>query len=174
MSAPPPPRHSIILYFLADCYEIWCRCKTSHDLKDSTVKISQGHHVGAHFHKMWQKLGNMIEKIWHTLKESHIWGSNSNIASVNDLNMLYFVSLMSKEDIPYLELTYLLLLMVQTLNETAIYFIKILSQHEKAPNTFYKWLNIPVKINVSCVEMMKTCAEVNLNLFQLCFILSNH
>ena len=30
------------------------------------------------------------------------------------------------------------LLMVQTLNETAIYLIKILTQHEMAPNTFYK------------------------------------
>ena len=50
---------------------------------------------------------------------------------------------MIKEDIPYLELTYLLQLMEQTLNETAMYHIKILPQHEMAPNTFYKWLNIP-------------------------------
>ena len=44
---------------------------------------------------------------------------------------------MVKEDIPYLELTYLLQLMVQTLNKTAIYIIKIITQHEMAPNTFY-------------------------------------
>ena len=30
--------------------------------------------------------------------------------------------------------------MVQTLNETAIYLITIVIQHEMAPNTFYKWL----------------------------------
>ena len=59
------------------------------------------------------------------------------ITSVNDLN-IYFISLMIKEDIPYLELTYLLQLMVQTLNETAIYLIKNLTQHEMAPNMFYK------------------------------------
>ena len=34
---------------------------------------------------------------------------------------------MIKEDIPYLEWTYLLQLMVQTLNETAIYCMKILT-----------------------------------------------
>ena len=45
---------------------------------------------------------------------------------------------MIKEDIPYLESTYLLQFMVQTLNETAIYLIKILTQHKMAPNTFYK------------------------------------
>ena len=84
----------------------------------------------------------MIQKMWHTLKESNIWGSNSNITSVNDLNT-YFVSLMIKEDIPYLEWTYLLQLMLQTLIETAIYHMEILTQHEMAPNTFYKWLNIP-------------------------------
>ena len=38
------------------------------------------------------------------------------------------------EDIPYLQLTYLLQLMVQALNETAIYHIKILTQHEMAPD----------------------------------------
>ena len=46
---------------------------------------------------------------------------------------------MIKEDMPYLEMlesTYLLQFMVQTLNETAIYLIKILTQHEMAPNTF--------------------------------------
>ena len=104
-------------------------------------------------------------------KESHVWGSNSNITSVNDLNMWYFISLMIKEDIPYLESfewTYLLQLMVQTLNETAIYHMEILTQHEMAPNMFYKWLNIPLKINVPCMEMMKTCcSEVNLNLESL-------
>ena len=115
-----------------------------------------------------QKLGNMIEKIWHTLKESHVWGSNSNITSVNVLNMWYFISLMIKEDSPYLEWTYLLQLMVQTLNETAIYHMEILTQHEMAPNTFYRWLNIPLKINVPCMEMMKTCcSEVILNLESL-------
>ena len=73
-----------------------------------------------------------------------------------------------KEDIPCLELAYLLQSMVQTLNETAIYHIKILAQHEMAPNTFYKILNIPLKINVPCMEMMKTyCFEANLNLESL-------
>ena len=115
-----------------------------------------------------KKLGNMIEKIWHALKESNVWGSNSNITSVNDLNMWYFISLMIKEDIPCLELANLLQLMVQTLNETAIYHIKILAQHEMAPNMFYKILNIPLKIKVPCMEMMKThCFEVNLNLESL-------
>ena len=51
-------------------------------------------------------------------------------------SMCVFISLMIKEDIPCLELAYLLQLMVQTLNETAIYHIKILAQHEIAPNTF--------------------------------------
>ena len=50
--APPPE----FLYFSADCYEISYRCKTSHDLKDGIVEISQGHHMGAHFYKMWQKI----------------------------------------------------------------------------------------------------------------------
>ena len=103
----PPPE---FLYFLADCYEIWYRCKTSHDLKADTVKVSQGHHVGAHFHKnVTKKWGNMI---WHTLKES-VRGSNSNITSVNDPNKWYFISLIIKEDIPYHKLTYSLQLMVQ-------------------------------------------------------------
>ena len=58
--------------------------------------------------------------------------------------------------------------MVQTLNETAIYHMEILTQHEMAPNTFYKWLIIPLKSNVPCMEMMKTCySEVNLNLESL-------
>ena len=82
------------------------------------------------------KLGNKIEKIWHALKESNVWGCNSNITRVNDLNMWYFISLMIKADIPCLELAYLLQLMVQTLNEIAIYHIRILAQHEMAPNTF--------------------------------------
>ena len=51
---------------------------------------------------------------------------------------------MIKEDISYLEWTYLLQLMVQTLRETAIYHMEILTQHEMAPKTFYKWLNIPL------------------------------
>ena len=63
---------------------------------------------------------------------------------------------MINEDIPYLRLAYLMQLMVETLNETAIYHIKILAQHERAPNMFYKTLNIPLKINVLCMEMMKT------------------
>ena len=60
------------------------------------------------------------------------------ITSVNDFNMWYFISMMIKEDIPYPEFTYLLKWMVQTLNKTAIYHIKILTQHEMAPNMFYK------------------------------------
>ena len=52
------------------------------------------------------------------------------ITSVNVFNMWYFISLMIKEDIPYPEFTYLLQWMVQTLNETAIYHIQILTQHE--------------------------------------------
>ena len=61
---------------------------------------------------------------------------------------------MIKKDVPYLQLTYLRQLMVQTLNETAIYLIKILAQHEMALSTFYKLLNIPLKINVPCMEIM--------------------
>ena len=45
---------------------------------------------------------------------------------------------MIKEDIPYLEWMYWLQLMVQTLNETAIYHMEILNQHERAPNTILK------------------------------------
>ena len=37
------------LYFSADCYEIWHRCETSHNLKGSAIKMSQGHHVGGAF-----------------------------------------------------------------------------------------------------------------------------
>ena len=70
---------------------------------------------------------------------------------------------MINEDIPCPRLADLLQSMFKTLNETAIYRIKILA-HERAPNTFYKTLNIPLKINVLCMEMMKTyCVEVNLN-----------
>ena len=91
-----------------------------------------------------------------------------NITSVNDFSMWYFILLMIKEDIPYFESTYLLQFMVQTLNETAIYLINILTQHKMTPNTFYKWLNIPLKINVPCMEIMKTCCfEVNLKLESL-------
>ena len=113
------------------------------------------------------------------------------------------LSLKIKEDIH--EWTYLLqlIIMVQILHETAIYHMEIFTQHEMAPNMFYKWLNIPLKINVPCMEMMKTCCSgVALNLeslsncnflneifslilfiilvgkqkklFQLCFILWNH
>ena len=60
------------------------------------------------------------------------------MSRVNDLNLLYFISLMIEEDIPYFELAYLLQLMVQTLDEIAICLMKILTQHEMAPNTFYK------------------------------------
>ena len=82
--------------------------------------------------------------------------------------MLYVISVIINEDIPCLRLAYLLQLMVEKLNETAIYHIKILAQHERAPNTFYKILNIPLKINVPCMEMVKTyCVEVNLNLESL-------
>ena len=45
---------------------------------------------------------------------------------------------MIKVDIPYLELTYLMKLMVKTLNESAIYLIKDLTQHKMAPNMFNK------------------------------------
>ena len=69
---------------------------------------------------------------------------------------------MINEEIPCLRLEYLLQLMVETLNETAIYHIKILAQHERAPNMFYKTLNIPLKIYVLSMEMMKSyCVEVN-------------
>ena len=75
---------------------------------------------------------------------------------------------MIKEDIPCLELAYLLQLMVQILNETAIYHIKILAQHEMAPNTFLQNTQHSFRINILCVEMMKTlCFEVNLNLESL-------
>ena len=43
---------------------------------------------------------------------------------------------MIRKDIPYLELIYLLQLMVQILNETAIYQLKIRTQHDMAPDTF--------------------------------------
>ena len=44
---------------------------------------------------------------------------------------------MIKEDIPYLECIYLLQLMVQTLNETAIYHMEILTQtREGAKHNF--------------------------------------
>ena len=55
----PPPE---FVYFSADCNEIWHRCKTSHNLKDSTIKISQGHHVGAHFHKKLPKIRKYVRK----------------------------------------------------------------------------------------------------------------
>ena len=67
--APPPPE---FLYFSADCYEIWYRCKTSHDLKDGTIKISQGHHMGRNYTKCDNNFENKIEKIWHALKESNV------------------------------------------------------------------------------------------------------
>ena len=60
-----------------------------------------------------------------------------------------FISVMINEDISCLRLVYLLQIMVETINETAIYHIKILARHKKAPNTFYKILNIPLEINSS-------------------------
>ena len=102
----PPPE---FLYFLANCYEIWYRCKTSHDLKDGIVEISLGHHMGAQFYKMWpKKIGNKIEMICHALTESNVWGSNSKITSVNEPKLLYFISVMINEDISCLRLAYLL------------------------------------------------------------------
>ena len=74
---------------------------------------------------------------------------------------------MIKEDIPCLELAYLLQLMVQTLNETANYHIKILAQHKMAPNTFDKILNIPLKMNVQCMDMIKIHCLVSLKLESL-------
>ena len=66
---------------------------------------------------------------------------------------------MIEEDIPYFELAYLLQIMVQTLDEIAICLMKILTQHEMAPNTFYKKLNIRLKINIPNMEIMKTCCS---------------
>ena len=62
-SCSPPE----FIYFSADYYEIWYRSKTSHDLKDSTINISQDYNVMAHFHKMWQQIRKYDRKIWHTL-----------------------------------------------------------------------------------------------------------
>ena len=53
------------MYFSADCcmkFDTDVK-HASHDLKDSTIKISQGHHVGAHFHKCDKRLGNLLGKI---------------------------------------------------------------------------------------------------------------
>ena len=124
---------------------------------------------GGEFHQNVSKIRKYDRKLWHTLNESNVWGSNSNIKSINDLNMWYFIYLMIKEDFPSLERTHLLQLNGQALNKTAIYHRKILTQHKMAPNTFfYKWLNIPLKINFPWMEMMKTwCSEVNLNLESL-------
>ena len=44
------------------------------------------------------------------------------------------IAVIIKEDIPYLELTYLLQLLVQTLSDTAIYHMKNHTQHEMAPD----------------------------------------
>ena len=89
-----------------------------------------------------QKLGNKIEKIWHALKESNVWGSNSNITwdtqvlmtSICDILYLWWL-----RKTFHLELTYL------PNWQTAIYHIKILTQHEMAPNMFNNWLNIPLR-----------------------------
>ena len=54
--------------------------------------------------------------------------------------------------------------MVQTLNETAIYHIKILTQHKMAPDT----IQYSFKINFPCMKVMKTCCfEINFNLQSL-------
>ena len=75
------------------------------------------------------------------------------------------LSFIIKEEIPCLKLTYLMQLMVQTLNQSVIYHIKSLLNTRGRQTHFYKGLNIPLKINVPCMEIMKTCcSEVNLNL----------
>ena len=123
----PPPE---CLYFSADCYENWYRCKTSHDLKDSIIKISQDHHVGALFHKMWPNIRKYDRKYMaYTLKDAYVWGSNSNC----DILYLWWL----RQTFHILN-EHLLQLMVQTLNETAIYHMEILTLHKMAPNTFYK------------------------------------
>ena len=66
---------------------------------------------------------------------------------------------MIEEDISYFKSAYLRQLMVQTLDEIAFCLMIILTQHEMAPNTFYKWLNIPLKINIPNVEIVKTCCS---------------
>ena len=103
---------------------------------------------------------NIIFSFWNVAcKRSEPYGK-----SVLNVNCIVYCIVL--EDIPYLELTYLLQLMVLTLNETAIYHIKILTQHEMAPD--YIWLNIPLQIDVPCMEMTKTrCSEVNFNLESL-------
>ena len=62
---------SIISIFSADCYKIWYRCKTSHALRWYRQN-SQGHYVGRISTKCDKKLGNMIEKIRHALKDSNV------------------------------------------------------------------------------------------------------
>ena len=52
---------------------------------------------------------------------------------------------MIKEDIPYLKLKYLLHSKVHTLHKIPIYHMKILTQHEMAPDMFEILLNIPLK-----------------------------
>ena len=44
---------------------------------------------------------------------------------------------MIKEDFPYLERTHLLQLMGQTVSKTAIYHMKIVTQHKVAPTRFF-------------------------------------
>ena len=43
---------------------------------------------------------------------------------------------MTKEDIPHLNLTYVMHSKVQTLNESGIYYMNILTQHDMALNMF--------------------------------------
>ena len=69
---------------------------------------------------------NDRKNMTYTIKEYNVWGCNYNITSVNDINMWYFICLVIMEDIPCLKLTYLLQLIVQILNETAIYHINFL------------------------------------------------
>ena len=87
--------------------------------------------MGVHFDKKLQKDGMLYKSL--TFEAVILI-----ITSVNDHNVWYFISLMIKQDIPYPEFTYLLQLMVKTLNESAIYHTKIHTQHEMAPNMFYK------------------------------------
>ena len=103
---------------------------------------------GRNYTKCDKKFENKIEKIWHALKESNVWGSNSNITSVNDLNMWYFISLMIKEDIPCLELEYLLQFMVRKLNETGIYHIKFPCSTQDGAK--HVWQNIQYSFKNQC------------------------
>ena len=75
---------SPIEYLYISVHEICYRCKTSHDEKDGNIKMSQGHHVGVNFKKMWPKLRSYISYC-------NVWGSicYNFITHVNDLIMWY-------------------------------------------------------------------------------------